>query len=120
MIASFGLPTVGQTDADGRELVVSDGTGELYVRLRDEQAARRPAALVPLDSMSELRAEVAPHFVRRLAGQRTCLRASLRSRAGGGAIHSIKRGHWLAIFKALARYGNTALALSGRGFVHFV
>ncbi|MCA1414383.1 DUF2285 domain-containing protein [Bradyrhizobium sp. NBAIM20] len=76
---SFGLATVEQTDADGRELVVSDGSGELHVRLRDEQAMRHPAVLVPLDSMGEMRADVALHFARRLAGRRTgLLPAALR------------------------------------------
>ncbi|AJA66261.1 DUF2285 domain-containing protein [Bradyrhizobium diazoefficiens] len=76
---AFGLSIVGRTDADGRELVVADGSGELHVSLRDEQAARRPAVLVPLDGMGELRADVALHFVRRLSGQRTgLLPAALR------------------------------------------
>ncbi|WP_342740924.1 DUF2285 domain-containing protein [Bradyrhizobium sp. B117] len=76
---AFGLPLIERTDADGRELVVADGSGELHVRLRDEQAARRPAVLVPLDSMGELRADMALHFVRRISGQRIgLLPAALR------------------------------------------
>ncbi|TWB86824.1 hypothetical protein FBZ93_1265 [Bradyrhizobium macuxiense] len=68
-----------RTDADGRELVIADGSSELHVRLQDERAARRPAVLLPLDSMSELRLEVALHFVRRLGGQRIgLLPAALR------------------------------------------
>jgi len=76
---AFGLPLAERTDADGRELVIADGSGELHVRLHNEQAARRPAVLVPLDSMAELRLEVALHFVRRLGGQRLdLLPAALR------------------------------------------
>ena len=67
---AFGLPLVERTGADGRELVIADGSGELHVRLRDAQAARRPAVLLPLDSMVELRLDVALHFVRHLGGQR--------------------------------------------------
>jgi hypothetical protein len=76
---ALGDSLLETSDADGRELVIADGSGELHVRLRDEQAARRPAVLVPLDSMGELRADVARHFARRLTGQRTgLLPAALR------------------------------------------
>ncbi|MFQ3452426.1 DUF2285 domain-containing protein [Bradyrhizobium sp. UFLA01-814] len=75
----LGLPLVERTDADGRELVIADESGELHIRLPDEQAARRPAVLLPLDSMSELRLEVALHLVRRLGDQRIgLLPAALR------------------------------------------
>lgn len=76
---AFGQSLFEQRDAGGRALVIADGSGELHVHLRDEQAARRPAVLLPLDSMGELRADVALHLVRRLAGQRTdILPAALR------------------------------------------
>lgn len=76
---AFGQSLVELSDAGGRTLAIADGSSELHVRLRDEQAARRPAVLVPLDSMGELRADVALHFARRLAGQRTdILPAALR------------------------------------------
>lgn len=76
---AFGHSLLEVSDADGRELVIADGSGELHVRLRDAQAARRPAVLVPLDGVGELRAEVALHFARRLAGQRSgLLPAALR------------------------------------------
>ncbi|MDA9392202.1 hypothetical protein WN73_16670 [Bradyrhizobium sp. CCBAU 45394] len=77
--SAFGQSLLEQPDADGRELVIADGSGELHVRLRDEQAALRPAVLLPLDSMGELRADVVLHFARRLAGQRSgLLPAALR------------------------------------------
>nr|WP_249804948.1 MULTISPECIES: DUF2285 domain-containing protein [unclassified Bradyrhizobium] len=69
----LGEPLIERIDADGRELVITDGSGELHLLMRDEQAARRPAVLVPLDSMGELRLEVALNFVRRLGGQRIAL-----------------------------------------------
>lgn len=70
---ALGQSLVELSDADGRALAIADGSGELHVRLRDEQALRHPAVLVPLDSMGELRAEVALHLARCLAGQRTGL-----------------------------------------------
>ncbi|WFU33624.1 DUF2285 domain-containing protein [Bradyrhizobium brasilense] len=76
---AFRLPLVERTDADGRELVIADGSGELHVRLQDHQAARRPAVLLPLDSMAVLRLDVALYFVRHLGGQRLgLLPAALR------------------------------------------
>ncbi|MDH6264435.1 hypothetical protein M2427_008398 [Bradyrhizobium sp. BR13661] len=76
---AFGQSFRELSDADGRALAIADRSGELHVGLRDEQAARRPAVLVPLDSVGELRADVALHFARRLAGQRTpLLPAALR------------------------------------------
>jgi hypothetical protein len=65
----FGQPLVERADADGRELVIVDASGELHIRLDGEQAARRPAVLLPLDSMFDLRLDVALRFVRRLGGQ---------------------------------------------------
>ncbi|MCA1396960.1 DUF2285 domain-containing protein [Bradyrhizobium sp. BRP56] len=76
---AFGLPLVERTDVDGRELVIADGSGELHVRLQNQRAARRPAVLLPLDSMAELRLDVALHLVRHLGGQRPgLLPAALR------------------------------------------
>ncbi|WP_456720409.1 DUF2285 domain-containing protein [Bradyrhizobium sp. USDA 4350] len=75
----LGRSLVERIDADGRELVIADGLGEIHVRLPDEQAARRPAVLVPIDGMAELRLDVALRFVRRLRGQpMDLLPASLR------------------------------------------
>ncbi|MDA9473377.1 hypothetical protein XI03_02335 [Bradyrhizobium sp. CCBAU 65884] len=77
--SAFGQPLRELSDADGRELVIADGSGELHVRLRDEQAAQRPAVLLPIDSMAELRLDVALHFVRQLGGRgRSLLPAALR------------------------------------------
>jgi hypothetical protein len=75
----LGAALAERADADGRELVIADGSGELHIRVRDDQATRRPAVLLPRDSMFELRLDVALRFVRRLSGQRTnFLPAALR------------------------------------------
>ncbi|MCP3476444.1 DUF2285 domain-containing protein [Bradyrhizobium sp. CCGUVB1N3] len=59
--------------------MIADGSGELHIRLQDEQAARRPAVLLPIDGMAELRLDVALHLIRRLGGQRIgLLPAALR------------------------------------------
>jgi len=73
-------PTLTEwVDAAGRELVMADESGELHIRLQADQAAQRPAVLVPLDTMFELRFDVALRFVRRLNGQRiSLLPAALR------------------------------------------
>ena len=68
--SGFGQPLVERADADGHELVIVDASGELHIRLDGEQVACRPAVLLPLDSMFELRLDVALRFVRRLGGQR--------------------------------------------------
>ena len=76
---AFGPALVERADADGRELVIDEGSGELHIRLQDDQATRRPAVLLPRDSMFELRLDVALRFVRRLGGQRVnFLPATLR------------------------------------------
>lgn len=77
--SAFGQPLVEQTDVEGRELVIVDGSGELHIHMQDDQAIRRPAVLLPLDSMFELRLDVALRFARRLSGQRiNFLPAALR------------------------------------------
>jgi hypothetical protein len=68
--SAFGPALVERADPDGRELVIVDGSDELHIRLQDDQATRRPAVLLPLDSMFELRLDVALRFARRLSGQR--------------------------------------------------
>lgn len=76
---AFGPVLAERTDADGRELVIADGSGELHIRLQDDQATHRPAVLLPLDNMFELRLNVALRFARRFSGQRiSLLPAALR------------------------------------------
>ena len=67
--SAFGPALIERADADGRELVIVDGSDELHIRLQDDRATR-PAVLLPLDGMFELRLDVALRFARRLSGQR--------------------------------------------------
>lgn len=69
----LGSTVAEREDADGRELVIADGSGEVHVRWRDGRTTRRPVILLPLDSMFEVRLDVALGFIRRLRGQRVGL-----------------------------------------------
>lgn len=57
------------SDADGREVVINDGSGELHVRLPSDDGAQRPAVLLPMDAAFDIRLDVASRFVRRLRGK---------------------------------------------------
>jgi hypothetical protein len=61
-------PAIVLTDDDGRELVISDSSGELHVRLHHDDDGARPAILLPADASYELRRDVATRFVRHLRG----------------------------------------------------
>jgi hypothetical protein len=77
--AQLGSVVADDTDDEGRELVVVDGSGELHVRLSGDQTGTRSAILLPPDISFELRLDVALRFVRRLRGQRVkLLPAALR------------------------------------------
>jgi len=71
--AQLGTVVADLIDGEGREIVVVDGVDELHIRLQAEHASSRPAVLVPIDSASLLRLDVASRFVRRLCGQRVKL-----------------------------------------------
>ena len=62
-----------RVNADGRQLVVGDASGELHIWLPDMDAARRPAVIAPFDGMFELRLDIASRLYRWLRGQRTTL-----------------------------------------------
>ncbi|WP_317135208.1 DUF2285 domain-containing protein [Nguyenibacter vanlangensis] len=66
-------PFVETRDASGRGptrvLDISDETGTVSVRSSDPQAFERPAILLPLDTMFELRLDIALRIVRRARGQ---------------------------------------------------
>jgi len=91
-------PSVGTRlqSAHGSNTVFSltDGSGAMQVELRDGPAARRPAILLPLDMMFELRLDVAMRFVRRLRGK-SCrlLPTSLR-------LTSFQRGRLIQLLHA--------------------
>jgi hypothetical protein len=62
-----------------QEFQIADETGRLVVQPRSEQAFRRPAILLPLDAMFELRLDIALRLTRRLRGGRVkLLPATLR------------------------------------------
>ncbi len=72
--APFSAPAIGpefddRTDAEGREIVIRDSSGELYVSQRHAEAATRPAILLPLDDMIEARLDVAVSLVRHVCGK---------------------------------------------------
>ena len=67
---TMGSSLIQRADADGQELVIVDESGELHIRMQKDQAAQRPAVLLPRDSMFELRLDVALRFFRRLGGTR--------------------------------------------------
>jgi len=69
--APFSAAAIGpvfdeRVDGDGREIVIRDSSGELRVSLLHAEAESRPAILLPLDDMIELRLDVATSLVRRL------------------------------------------------------
>jgi hypothetical protein len=77
--AQLGSVVAVDTDDEGRELIVVDGSGELHIRLASDQTGTRSAILLPPDISFELRLDVALRFVRRLRGQRVkLLPAALR------------------------------------------
>ena len=71
--AAIGPVFDDRTDAEGREIVIRDSSGELHVSLGHAEAENRPAILLPLDDMIEARLEVAVTFVRRLRQKRADL-----------------------------------------------
>lgn len=75
-------------------LSLTDDSGATQVQLRGDLASRRPAVLLPLDAMFELRLDVAMRFVRRLRGE-SCklLPTSLR-------LTSFQRGRLIQLLHA--------------------
>ncbi|MBO1358960.1 DUF2285 domain-containing protein [Acetobacter sacchari] len=68
--SQLGLIVADCADDEGREVIIVDSSGELHIRLRNEDAAQRPMILVPADpASSDLRLAVASRFLRRLGGQ---------------------------------------------------
>lgn len=68
--SQLGSIVADYADDEGREVVIVDSSGELHIRLRNEDAAQRPMILVPADpASSDLRLAVASRFLQRLGGQ---------------------------------------------------
>lgn len=76
---SFDVERLGSivrdcVDDEGREVVLADESGELYIRLQNEMAVSRPMVLLPIGAPAlELRLDIASRFVRRLRGQAVSL-----------------------------------------------
>ncbi|WP_227672320.1 DUF2285 domain-containing protein [Komagataeibacter sp. FXV3] len=60
-------------DMDDTWLAIGDPAGDLFLRLLAPSAASRPAVLLPMDAVAELRLDVALRFLRRQRGQRVAL-----------------------------------------------
>lgn len=71
--STAGTRPAEPNSGDGLKLLVRDESGEVQVQWHDDQAARRPAVLLPLDGLFALRLDVAARFVRRLLGERVKL-----------------------------------------------
>ena len=69
----LGALLTDHQDVDGREWVISDGSGELHLRMRANEIAIHPAVLLPADGAYALRLEVALRFMKRLHGRSTQL-----------------------------------------------
>ncbi|MBB6305031.1 DUF2285 domain-containing protein [Rhizobium leucaenae] len=71
--AALGPILAERTDANGRELVIRDTSGEVHIWLLDDGAALHPSVIVPRDDAFRLRLDLASRFIRRLFGQRVGL-----------------------------------------------
>jgi hypothetical protein len=72
-LTALGSILADRVNADGRQVVVGDASGELHIWLPDVQAGHRPAVIMPFDGMFELRLDIALRLYRWLRGQRTSL-----------------------------------------------
>ena len=84
---SSAQSSLTDTDDEGRELVIVDGSGELHIRLHGDQAGTTACHSAAARHASfDLRLDVALRFVRRLRGQRVkLLPAALRLDASAEA-----------------------------------
>lgn len=71
--ATLGEVLAERADANGRELIVRDVSGDVHIWLVDEAAIERPTVVIPRDSAHRLRLDLASRFIRRLLGQRVGL-----------------------------------------------
>jgi hypothetical protein len=67
------LILAARVDSDGREWVVGDTSGALHIWLRGDDAALRPAVVLPIDKAFEVRVDVALRLVHRLHGRHVSL-----------------------------------------------
>jgi hypothetical protein len=71
--ASIGQIVADYTDANSREIVVSDGSNQLHIFLSGADVATHPAVILPIDAAFELRLDIAMRLYRRLRGKRNGL-----------------------------------------------
>jgi hypothetical protein len=71
--ANIGRVIADHTHADGRDMVIGDGTGDLHISLAGAAAPQPLAVVLPIDVAFELRLDAAARLYRRLRGKRTGL-----------------------------------------------
>jgi hypothetical protein len=87
-----------RTDANGRELIVRDVSGEVHIWLLNDDAVERPAVVVPPDGAYQLRLDLASRFIRRLLGQPVgLLPPKLR-------LTDVQRGRYVQLLQAADLY----------------
>ncbi len=69
-LVALGAVMATHADTEGSEIIVTDASGELHIRLVGDGALYRPVFLMPIDAVFELRFDTALHLIRRLRGQR--------------------------------------------------
>ncbi|MCQ8279980.1 DUF2285 domain-containing protein [Acetobacteraceae bacterium KSS8] len=67
--SALGQLVAQRADANGRELIVRDVSGEVHIWLVDDAAVDRPTVVLPRDGAYRLRLDLASRFIRRLLGQ---------------------------------------------------
>jgi|GEM_PF-608241 len=70
---ALGSILADRVDTDGREWVVGDAFGALHIWLRGDDAAQRPAVVLPVDKVFEVRLDIALRLVHRLHGRHVSL-----------------------------------------------
>ena len=99
----FDPSTLGQvlaerSDANGRELIVRDVSGEVHIWLVNDAAVERPAVIIPPDGAYQLRLDLASRFIRRLLGQPVgLLPPKLR-------LTEVRRRHYIELLQAADLY----------------
>ncbi len=87
-----------RADANGRELIVRDISGEVHIWLVDDAAVDRPTVVLPRDGAYRLRLDLASRFIRRLLGQQIgLLPPKLR-------LTEFQRRHYIQLLQAADVY----------------
>lgn len=87
-----------RADANGRELIVRDVSGEVHIWLVDDAAVDHPTVVLPHDGAYRLRLDLASRFIRRLLGQHVgLLPPKLR-------LTEFQRHHYVQLLQAADLY----------------